>query len=79
MAAAVLVVPFGLVACNSQPTSAPSATSSAPAAPAVGSSAEPAACPTTPVNVVVSVDQWGDIVSELGGNCLLYTSDAADE
>ena len=27
------------------------------------------ACPTTPVDVVVSVDQWGDIVSELGGDC----------
>ena len=27
------------------------------------------ACPTTPVDVVVSVDQWGDIVSELGGAC----------
>jgi zinc/manganese transport system substrate-binding protein len=26
-------------------------------------------CPTDPVSVVVSVDQWGDIVSELGGQC----------
>jgi zinc/manganese transport system substrate-binding protein len=26
-------------------------------------------CPVTPVHVVVSVDQWGDIVSELGGEC----------
>lgn len=26
-------------------------------------------CPTAPVDVVVSVDQWGDIVSELGGAC----------
>lgn len=26
-------------------------------------------CPTTPVDVVVSVDQWGSIVSELGGDC----------
>jgi zinc/manganese transport system substrate-binding protein len=26
-------------------------------------------CPTAPVAVVVSVDQWGDIVSELGGAC----------
>lgn len=32
---------------------------------------DPAAgpCPTAPVNVVTSVDQWGDIVSTLGGNC----------
>jgi zinc/manganese transport system substrate-binding protein len=26
-------------------------------------------CPVAPVNVVVSVDQWGDIVGTLGGNC----------
>jgi zinc/manganese transport system substrate-binding protein len=26
-------------------------------------------CPSAPVAVVVSVDQWGDIVSELGGVC----------
>jgi zinc/manganese transport system substrate-binding protein len=34
-------------------------------------SGDPAAgpCPTAPVNVVASVDQWGDIVSTLGGNC----------
>lgn len=32
--------------------------------------AQPAGdCPTTPVDVVVSVDQWGDIVSQLGGAC----------
>ena len=28
-----------------------------------------ASCPSAPVAVVVSVDQWGDIVSELGGSC----------
>lgn len=27
------------------------------------------ACPSAPVSVVVSVDQWGDIVSQLGGQC----------
>jgi zinc/manganese transport system substrate-binding protein len=26
-------------------------------------------CPTSPVDVLVSVDQWGDIVSQLGGDC----------
>ena len=26
-------------------------------------------CPTAPVAVVVSVDQWGDIASQLGGAC----------
>jgi len=28
-----------------------------------------ASCPAAPIAVVVSVDQWGDIVSELGGSC----------
>src|ERR1700751_3055711 len=46
--------------CSSSqtPTSAPSR-ASPPAA----------SCPTARVAVVVSVDQWGDIVSELGGAC----------
>jgi zinc/manganese transport system substrate-binding protein len=31
-------------------------------------------CPTTPVDVVVSVDQWGDVVSTLGGDCAKVTT-----
>lgn len=31
-------------------------------------------CPTSPVEVVVSVDQWGDIVSELAGACANVTT-----
>lgn len=31
-------------------------------------------CPTEPVNVVVSVDQWGSIVSQLGGACANVTT-----
>ena len=31
-------------------------------------------CPTAPVDVVVSVDQWGDIVSQLGGACATVTT-----
>ena len=31
-------------------------------------------CPTAPVSVVVSVDQWGDIVSDLGGSCAKVTT-----
>jgi zinc/manganese transport system substrate-binding protein len=31
-------------------------------------------CPTAPIDVVVSVDQWGDIVSELGGQCAKVTT-----
>lgn len=39
-------------------------------------------CPTAPVKVVASIDQWGDIVSALGGDCAdvttVITSSAAD-
>jgi len=31
-------------------------------------------CPTKPVEVVVSVDQWGDIVNNLGGACARVTT-----
>jgi zinc/manganese transport system substrate-binding protein len=53
-----LGVPLGVVACSS-------ADQRAGATAAVGSRR----CPATPANVVVSVDQWGDIVSALGGAC----------
>ena len=33
-----------------------------------------AACPTDPVEVVVTVDQWADIVRQLGGNCTEVTT-----
>lgn len=51
-----------------------------PPGPPSGTAAEsqatptPGACPTAPVDVVVSVDQWGDIVSELGGACTEVTT-----
>jgi zinc/manganese transport system substrate-binding protein len=32
------------------------------------------ACPTDPVRVVVTVDQWADIVRQLGGNCTEVTT-----
>ncbi|AKS36245.1 metal ABC transporter solute-binding protein, Zn/Mn family [Mycolicibacterium goodii] len=55
-----LATPFALAACGADDTA---------------TNAEPAGdCPTTPVNVVVSVDQWGDIVSELGGACANVTT-----
>ncbi|MGE4362153.1 metal ABC transporter solute-binding protein, Zn/Mn family [Mycolicibacterium austroafricanum] len=61
--AAILAVslPFVLSACGGDDTSAMD-TSAAPD------------CPTTPVNVVVSVDQWGNIVSQLGGACAEVTT-----
>jgi zinc/manganese transport system substrate-binding protein len=34
-----------------------------------GAKASSGGCPTKPVDVVVSVDQWGDLVSQLGGDC----------
>lgn len=55
-ASLILAAPFGLAACSGGDEQA---------APTAGAGE----CPTTPVNVVVSVDQWGDIVSELGGQC----------
>lgn len=60
-AAVALVAPVGLSGCSSNDTSDTTAPST--------SAAAAGGCPTTPVNVVVSVDQWGDIVSELGGDC----------
>lgn len=60
LAVAVLAAPFGLAACSGDSGSGSTAESSG--APAGD-------CPVTPVTVVVSVDQWGDIVSDLGGAC----------
>ncbi|KUI04140.1 ABC transporter substrate-binding protein [Mycolicibacterium acapulense] len=55
LASAVLAAPFGVAACAGGDEAAQE-TSTAP-------------CPVRPVDVVVSVDQWGDIVSQLGGAC----------
>jgi zinc/manganese transport system substrate-binding protein len=70
LAAAVfaLAVPVGLAACSSNDSGTTTAASSTTAAASGG------ACPTTPVNVVVSVDQWGDIASALGGECAKVTT-----
>jgi zinc/manganese transport system substrate-binding protein len=57
----LLAAPFGLAACSGADKPAQSST-------AAGQ------CPTTPVAIVVSVDQWGDIVSELGGQCAKVTT-----
>lgn len=32
------------------------------------------ACPVDPISVVVTVDQWGDIVDQLGGDCARVTT-----
>ncbi|OBG15803.1 ABC transporter substrate-binding protein [Mycolicibacterium celeriflavum] len=60
LAVLLLAAPFGLVGCAQG-----------------AEQAEPTsagACPATPVDVVVSVDQWGDIVSDLGGDCARVTT-----
>jgi zinc/manganese transport system substrate-binding protein len=61
-----LAAPVGLTACSSNDNGNTAASST--------SAAMGAGCPTTPVNVVVSVDQWGDIVSGLGGECAKVTT-----
>ncbi|WP_236147585.1 metal ABC transporter solute-binding protein, Zn/Mn family [Mycolicibacterium sp. CH28] len=66
--AALLALTLPLAACGSEKSSDQSKASSTPAATA-GSATAPQGCPTAPVDVVVSVDQWGDIVSQLGGAC----------
>ncbi len=65
--AAAVALAIAVTGCStSQPkTSTPSGTT----APLATGSSAPASCPSAPVAVVVSVDQWGDIVSELGGAC----------
>lgn len=62
-AALLLAIPFALSACGSGDEPA----ANTPAAQAGD-------CPTTPVDVVVSVDQWGMIVSSLAGACAHVTT-----
>jgi len=69
LAAAVLLASFSLTGCSSHPADAPTVDSSKNVTPSSSTAAAPAPCPVAPVNVVVSVDQWGDIVSDLGGQC----------
>ncbi|RAV15131.1 ABC transporter substrate-binding protein [Mycolicibacterium sp. GF69] len=64
LASLVLTAPFALAACGQAGDSGSSGADAGGGAP----------CPTTPVDVVVSVDQWGDIVSELGGACAKVTT-----
>lgn len=58
-----VALPLALSACSGDQQSAD------PTAAAPGGE-----CPADPVNVVVSVDQWGDIVSQLGGACANVTT-----
>ncbi|MDG4665326.1 zinc ABC transporter substrate-binding protein [Mycobacterium sp. 236(2023)] len=58
LAALAASLPLIFAACSSTDNSA-----------ADGAAAPQGDCPTTPVDIVVSVDQWGDIVSQLAGAC----------
>lgn len=58
----LVIASLGLAACSGADT------------PNAGSAATPVDCPAAPVNVTVSVDQWGDIVSQLGGGCADVTT-----
>lgn len=69
--ALTLIAPIGLSACSSR-GGGDSAGSSAQVTSAPD--ARHSECPTAPIDVVVSVDQWGDIVKELGGNCARVTT-----
>lgn len=59
----LLAVPFALSACGTSDDTAPASTA-----------AQAGDCPTEPVEVVVSVDQWGKIVSALAGACADVTT-----
>ncbi len=59
----LLAVPFALSACGTSDDTAPASTA-----------AQAGDCPTEPVEVVVSVDQWGKIVSALAGACVDVTT-----
>lgn len=61
--AALVAAPLALAGCSSADD---------PGAASTPSDAAP--CPTTPVDVVVSVDQWGDVVRDLGGACTNVTT-----
>lgn len=60
-----LISPFALSACSSRGAEHTATSTTAVAG---------GGCPTDPVNVVVSVDQWGDIVKELGSDCAVVTT-----
>src|SRR5271166_206267 len=66
--AAAITLTLAVTACSTSQTRTSTSSGAANTPASTGSNAA-ASCPTAPVAVVVSVDQWGDIVSELGGSC----------
>jgi zinc/manganese transport system substrate-binding protein len=74
LAASALAVAFLFTGCAANRTAESPSPADTSAAPDTATAAAPGACPSAPVDVVVSVDQWGDIVSELGGACTNVTT-----
>jgi zinc/manganese transport system substrate-binding protein len=72
VASAAILMALTVAGCGSGTKTAtePSTSGAGDAATAAAAST----CPGGAVNVVVSVDQWGDIVSELGGDCATVTT-----
>ncbi|MCU0311803.1 MAG: zinc ABC transporter substrate-binding protein [Acidimicrobiales bacterium] len=72
-----VVAVLTLAACGSDgdtdQASAPTTAAPAPTTAPPTTAAE-APCPVAPIPVVVSVDQWGDIVEQLGGTCTEVTT-----
>ncbi len=68
-AAIALMLTGSLVACGSEQSSPSTSTRSSGVLAAPATSSAPPPCPGAPVDVAVSVDQWGDLVSQLGGAC----------
>jgi zinc/manganese transport system substrate-binding protein len=64
---AAVALTLAVAGCSASPTK--TSTSSGATTPAATGSTAAASCPAAAIPVVVSVDQWGDIVSELGGAC----------
>ncbi len=62
----------GTTTSTSTTTAESTTTSTTAPVPAVPAPAPP--CPVEPVQVVVSVDQWGDIVEQLAGECAKVTT-----
>lgn len=71
-----LALTCGLAGCGSDTVTQSGTSTSKPAqsAPSSADAMPGHPCPSEPVDVVVSVDQWGDIVSELGGSCATVTT-----
>jgi zinc/manganese transport system substrate-binding protein len=89
LAVAGLLVLVALAGCgtdesgsSTSTTAAETTTTTVAAAPSTTAVAAAPPCPGTPVQVVVSVDQWGDIVEQLAGACAevttIITSSALD-